>query len=76
MRHWKNGDVLHPLGMKGQKKKLSKFFKDIKMNRFDKDAVWLLCNADDEIVWVLGFRADERFKVDDLTPKVLCLTFD
>jgi tRNA(Ile)-lysidine synthase len=75
LRHWKDGDILHPLGMNGKKKKLSKFFKDIKMNRFEKDATWLLCNANNQIVWVVGFRADERFNVDNSTQSVLRLTF-
>lgn len=73
LRHWKDGDVFYPLGMQGKKKKLSKFFKDIKMNRFDKDATWLLCDNTDTIVWVLGQRADERFKVLESTQRVLKL---
>lgn len=73
LRHWKDGDIFYPLGMRGKKKKLSKFFKDIKMNRFDKDATWLLCDANDTILWVLGQRADERFKVLETTQRVLKL---
>lgn len=71
LRHWKDGDIFYPLGMQGKKKKLSKFFKDIKMNRFDKDATWLLCDNKDRIVWVIGQRADERFKVLENTRRIL-----
>jgi tRNA(Ile)-lysidine synthase len=73
LRHWKDGDIFYPLGMQGKKKKLSKFFKDIKMNRFDKDATWLLCDKNDKIVWVLGQRADERFKILETTKRILKL---
>jgi tRNA(Ile)-lysidine synthase len=76
LRHWKDGDIFYPLGMQGKKKKLSKFFKDIKMNRFDKDATWLLCDKNDRIVWVLGQRADERFKVSETTKRILKLNLE
>lgn len=72
-RHWADGDVFYPLGMQGKKKKLSKFFKDIKMNRFEKDSTWLLCDNNNAIVWVLGQRADERFKVLETTQRILKL---
>lgn len=61
LRHWQRGDAFYPAGMGGQQKKLSKYFKDIKLHRFEKDDVWLLCTANDDIVWVVGYRADERF---------------
>lgn len=76
LRHWKDGDAFYPLGMQGKKKKLSKFFKDIKMNRFDKDATWLLCDNKDAIVWVVGQRADERFKVLETTQRILKLELE
>lgn len=73
LRHWKDGDIFYPFGMNGQKKKLSKFFKDNKLNRFEKDEIWLLCDANDEIIWVLNSRQDERFKLDEKTKKILNL---
>lgn len=69
VRKWKKGDYFYPIGMKG-KKKLSKFFKDEKMDLFSKKEQWLLCSGDD-IVWVLGRRADDRFKVKDTTKEIL-----
>lgn len=69
VRKWKKGDYFYPLGMKG-KKKLSKFFKDEKMDTISKEAQWLLCSGED-IVWVIGRRADDRFKVTDKTQTIL-----
>ncbi|WP_337251681.1 tRNA lysidine(34) synthetase TilS C-terminal domain-containing protein [Maribacter halichondriae] len=57
------------LGNEGQKK-LSKFFKDEKIDIISKDAQWLLC-SEDEIIWVVGRRADERFKVTDSKRTIL-----
>ncbi|HCQ16906.1 MAG TPA: tRNA lysidine(34) synthetase TilS [Cryomorphaceae bacterium] len=68
LRHWKAGDSFRPLGMKGFKK-LSNFFTDIKLNRFEKEDVWLLCSGEN-IVWVVGHRIDDRFKVSGKTKTV------
>ena len=73
MRKWEEGDQFHPFGMKG-KKKLSKFFKDEKLSLPEKENCWLLC-SDEEIVWVIGYRADARFGVDEETSTILKLTF-
>jgi tRNA(Ile)-lysidine synthase len=69
IRKWKEGDVFHPFGMTG-KKKLSKYFKDEKFSLLDKANIWLLC-SDDKIIWIIGKRQDERFKVTDATTKIL-----
>ncbi|WP_222984307.1 tRNA lysidine(34) synthetase TilS [Flagellimonas meishanensis] len=73
LRKWQNGDYFYPFGMKG-KKKLSKFFKDDKVDVISKEKQWLLC-SDDEIVWVVGRRADERFKIDAATREILKITW-
>jgi len=69
LRKWQKGDYFYPLGMQGGKK-LSKFFKDEKMDMLTKESQWLLCSGDD-IVWVVGRRADERFKVNTTTKTIL-----
>jgi len=69
IRKWREGDYFFPLGMKG-KKKLSKYFKDEKLSLVAKEKTWLLC-SDDEVVWVIGLRADERFKVEPHTRQIM-----
>lgn len=65
LRHWKQGDRFIPLGMKGSKK-LSDFLIDEKLDRFEKEDVWLLCSGDN-ICWVVGNRVDDRYKITDKT---------
>lgn len=65
LRKWEEGDVFYPLGMQG-KKKVSKYFKDEKLSAIDKGNTWLLC-SDNQIVWIIGKRADERFKTNKQT---------
>lgn len=69
IRKWHEGDFFYPLGMKG-KKKLSKYFKDEKLSLIDKENVWILF-SDIDVVWVIGRRGDERFKVNANTPEIL-----
>ena len=73
IRKWQEGDFFYPFGMNG-KKKLSKFFKDEKFSLIDKSKTWLLC-SDNEIVWVIGSRQDERFKVTNTTTKILKINY-
>lgn len=74
IRKWKKGDYFYPLGMAG-KKKLSKFFKDEKIDILAKEKQWLLCSGN-EIVWVIGRRTDNRFKVSDSTSTILKFVLD
>ncbi len=70
LRHWRHGDRFCPLGMKGSKL-LSDFFVDQKFSEFQKQNVWLLVSADGDILWVVGYRIDDRFKIVDDTKAVL-----
>jgi tRNA(Ile)-lysidine synthase len=70
LRHWRQGDRFHPLGMKGSKL-LSDFFVDQKFTEWQKQNAWLLTNAEGDILWVVGFRIDNRFKVTSETKSVL-----
>jgi tRNA(Ile)-lysidine synthase len=63
------GDWFIPLGMKGRKK-LSDFFIDIKLPVTEKKRQLLLISGE-TIVWIVGLRPDERFKVTNETTKVL-----
>lgn len=69
IRKWQKGDYFYPIGLLG-KKKLSKFFKDEKLSLIAKENIWLLCSNND-IVWVIGKRLDDRFKVTKTTSKIL-----
>lgn len=68
IRKWQKGDYFYPIGLKG-KKKLSKFFKDEKLSLLDKENTWLLCSKND-IIWVIGKRLDDRFKVTKTTSEI------
>lgn len=70
IRRWKSGDKFQPFGMKG-KRKISDLFTDQKLSLHDKKNIWLLCNADDEILWVMGLRTDDRFKITSQTHNIL-----
>ncbi|MBK5212337.1 MAG: tRNA lysidine(34) synthetase TilS [Flavobacteriaceae bacterium] len=69
LRKWKRGDTFQPFGMKG-KKKLGKFFKDEKIPLNEKDKIWLLL-SDGKIVWIIGHRIDDHFKVAENTRQIL-----
>ena len=70
LRHWNEGDVFQPFGMGGKSKKVSKLFKDEKLSLIDKENAWLLC-SNNEIVWVIGIRQDERFRIENTTKNIL-----
>jgi len=72
LRRWQEGDWFMPLGLKG-KKHLSDFLIDQKVPLNLKDDVRVLTSADGKICWVVGFRVDERFKVEEETARVLAV---
>jgi len=74
LRKWEKGDYFYPYGMQG-KKKLSKFFKDEKFDQISKEAQWILV-SNSKIVWIVGKRADERFKVTTQTKEILKFTLE
>ncbi len=73
LRKWKSGDTFQPFGLKG-KKKLSKFLKDEKVSLNDKEKIWLLL-SDEKIVWIIGYRMDDRFKINEETKKIIKITY-
>lgn len=73
LRKWQPGDWFIPFGMKGRKK-LSDFFTDRKFSLPDKENAWVL-TSDEDIVWVVGERSDDRFKITESTENVLVMEF-
>lgn len=73
LRRWRESDRFVPFGMSGYKK-LSDYFSDRKFSVADKENCWLLCSGK-EIVWIIGERTDNRFRVDLSTKKALVVKF-
>jgi len=80
LRSWEEGDYFYPFGMgkrhsseKAGKKKLSKYFKDEKLSAYQKENAVLLLSGD-RVMWLLGHRIDDRFKVTEKTKTVLKMT--
>lgn len=73
VRKWQKGDYFYPIGMNG-KKKLSNYFKDQKLSLLEKEEVWLLCDGND-IVWIVGKRMDDRYKISKTTEAILEIKF-
>jgi tRNA(Ile)-lysidine synthase len=73
LRHPKAGDFFYPFGSKG-KKKLSDYFIDQKWNLYQKEQCWLIL-SDDQIVWVVGNRIDNRFCINAGTKRVTKIRF-
>jgi tRNA(Ile)-lysidine synthase len=74
LRSWQAGDFFLPLGLSGKRKKVQDFFTDQKFNLFQKEETMLL-ESDGQIVWVIGWRADHRFRIIPSSTSILKITF-
>ncbi|MGI6575776.1 MAG: tRNA lysidine(34) synthetase TilS [bacterium] len=72
IRNRRNGDRYYPSGLGGSKK-VKDYFIDCKIPRSERDRIPLLTTADDEIMWIIGYRQDERFQVSAHTKKILVI---
>lgn len=69
LRHWKQGDAFVPFGMR-KSKKLSDFFTSEKYSLIEKQQQWLLCSGND-IIWIVGRRTDNRYRISEKTKSIL-----
>ena len=73
-RTWQQGDRFRPLGMRGTKL-VSDFFNDHNFTTFQKKTTPILVDSNDQIVWIVGHRIDDRFKITDKTKTIYEIKF-
>jgi len=74
VRSQRAGDRFQPLGL-DQPKKVNEFMIDAKIPRTWRQRIPIVCSPE-HIIWVVGWRIDERVKVSEDTKQVLCLKFE
>ncbi len=74
LRPWRAGDYFYPLGMNGKKKKIKALLTDEKASLLEKERTWVLLSGQ-KIVWVVGYRIDQRFRVTSSTQNVLKIKY-
>ncbi|MCB0533011.1 MAG: tRNA lysidine(34) synthetase TilS [Lewinellaceae bacterium] len=75
LRRWEPGDTFQPLGMGGNRQKLQDFFTNQKLSKLEKEQAWILADDEGRIVWIVGMRLDERFKITASTDAYLKISW-
>ena len=74
LKKWHHGDAMYPTGMTGSKK-ISQLFKDNKLSLLDKEKIWMLTDAKDHIIWVIGLRQDRRYLANKTSKNRLKISY-
>lgn len=74
LRHVQEGDRFMPFGMHGKQKKLQDFLVDLKLDGLEKSGIRILTSPD-HILWVIGYRIDERVRITESTTEVFKLEY-
>ena len=74
LKKWHHGDAMYPTGMIGSKK-ISQLFKDNKLSLLDKEKIWILADAKDHIIWVIGLRQDRRYLANKTSKNRLKISY-
>ena len=74
LKKWHHGDAMYPTGMTGSKK-ISQLFKDNKLSLLDKEKIWMLADAKDHIIWVIGLRQDRRYLANKTSKNRLKISY-
>ncbi len=73
IRQPKIGDYFYPIGL-GGRKKLSDFFTDLKISAIEKTKIRVITSGN-EIIWIISYRQDDRFKITPETKTIYEITF-
>jgi len=71
IRPWREGDIFYPINMNGKKQSLKKYFTNLKVDRIQKKKIPIFTTQQNEILWIGGYRQDDRFKVKEGSNSIL-----
>lgn len=73
-RHWQEGDRIAPLGMHGKQRLVSDIFSDAHLSPMQKATTWIVADANNQIIWVVGHKVSETSKVTASTQRTIKIT--